>query len=445
MPGLMPCWKPICGCGADPVLIGAIGDDFTGSGDLANTLARGGMRVMLHVGVPERPVPDADNDANQAHVIALKSRSAPVDEAVAQSLRALNWLQAQGCAQVVFKYCSTFDSTPSGNIGPVAQALAEAMQARKVIVCPAFPATGRTLYQGHLFVHDRLLNESGMERHPLTPMSDADIRRWLAMQTTATIGHVAAQTVAGGAERLRAALEREDALGHRLIVVDALSERDLEEIGRAARGLPLVTGGSGVAMGLPGNFGLGAQADDAHKRWRGEAGRCFVLAGSCAKATLRQIEAHKGPRHAVDVQDVISGKLTPENLARRMLASGKNAPLAYSSAPPEEVARVQARFGREKSAEALEGFFAALARLLVRGGARRLICAGGETSGAVVTGLGLKTLEIGPEIAPGVPAMRASGRLVIALKSGNFGDDDFFAGAGQVLAGKAGRKGGDDG
>ena len=410
------------------MLLGCIGDDFTGSSDLANTLAKGGMRTVQYAGVPGTPAaPDVE-----AGVVALKSRSVDPAEAVEQSLAALAWLRAQGCVQVFFKYCSTFDSTPEGNIGPVADALAEALDAHRVVVCPAFPGTGRTVYQGHLFVHDRLLSESGMENHPLTPMTDADLRRWLLPQTRFEVGHVSAPTVLAGAAAIAEALDAEHRSGRRLIVVDAMRDEDLIEIGRAAKGLPLVTGGSGVALGLPANFGCAPSAVP----WRGQPGSCVALSGSCSAATRSQVARHAAahPAREVTAADVIEERLSPADIAAWLLSSD-GVPLAFSSAVPAAVAAAQARFGRDKSSEALEAFFAEVARLAAAGGATRVISAGGETSGAVVDGLGLRTLEIGPEIDPGVPALRAGPDLVVALKSGNFGAEDFFEKAANLLAG----------
>ena len=408
--------------------LGCIGDDFTGSSDLANTLAKGGMQVVQYTGIPDtQAAPKVE-----AGVVALKSRSIPPADAVRQSLAALDWLLAQGCEQVFFKYCSTFDSTPHGNIGPVADALADALGAHKVIVCPAFPGAGRSVYQGHLFVRDRLLNESGMEQHPLTPMTDPDIRRWLALQTRHSIGHVPVADVFSGSDQIAASLEAQHKLGHRLIVVDAIRDADLIAIGAAAKGLPLITGGSGVAMGLPANFGF----RPAPVAWQGQSGRAVVLSGSCSSATRAQVAHHaaRHPAREIDATAVIEGRLTPTQIADWLLAAD-GVPLAYSSADPAQVARVQDRFGRDAAATALEGFFAEVARLVVAGGVTRLITAGGETSGAVVEGLHLSALEIGPEIDPGVPALRARPDLVIALKSGNFGSVDFFEKADRLLAG----------
>lgn len=415
------------------MLLGCIGDDFTGSSDLANTLSKQGMACVQYVGIPDGPAAD---DV-EAGVVALKSRSNDPKEAVAQSLEALEWLQAQGCTQFFFKYCSTFDSSPQGNIGPVADALAEALGAHQVIVCPAFPGTGRSIYNGHLFVNDTLLSESGMENHPLTPMTDPDIRRWLALQTNNAVGHVAATHVFDGAEAIKAALAAEHAAGKRLIVVDALRDVDLLEIGKAADHLPLITGGSGVALGLPGNFaqrGLIAQKATA---WRGQPGKCVALSGSCSAATRRQVAVHRetNPAFEIDAGDVITGTLVPQTVTDWVMQAD-GIPLAYSSADPDAVAAVQAQFGREKSAAALETFFATLARQLVAAGIGKILTAGGETSGAVVEGLHLTTLEIGPEIDPGVPALRGGDDLVIALKSGNFGSADYFAKAARVLGGE---------
>lgn len=410
------------------MLLGCIGDDFTGSSDLANTLAKGGMRTVQYTGVPDAPA----DERVQAGVVALKSRSIDPAEAVRQSLDALDWLKRQGCQQYFFKYCSTFDSTAQGNIGPVADALAEALDAHKVIVCPAFPGTGRSIYQGHLFVNDRLLNESGMQNHPLTPMTDPDIRRWLAPQTRYSVGHVPAEHVFTGSDRISQSLTDQHNAGHRHIVVDAIRDEDLSRIGRAAKGLPLITGGSGVALGLPANFGCTA----ADPSWTGQSGKSIALSGSCSVATRAQVARHAANHTAREIvaADVIEGRLAPKDIADWLLGA-EGLPLAYSSAEPAEVARIQEQYGRDAASGALEAFFADVAALAVAGGATRVITAGGETSGAVIEGLDLGTLEIGPEIDPGVPALRARPDLVVALKSGNFGAEDFFEKADRLLEG----------
>jgi len=408
------------------MLLGCIGDDFTGSSDLANTLAKAGMRVVQYSGVPDGPA----GAEVQAGVVALKSRSIPPSEAVEQSLAALRWLQDQGCAQIFFKYCSTFDSTAQGNIGPVADALAEALEAQKVIICPAFPGAGRSVYQGYLFVKDTLLNESGMENHPLTPMKDASLRRLMAKQSVHSVGLVAAETVFRGADAIAEGLQAQHEAGHRMIVVDALRDADLMAIGAAAKGLPLVTGGSGVALGLPANFGI----SPAQVPWTPQRGKAVVLSGSCSTATRGQIACHLG-RHAgvkIDPEAVISGAQTPGQVAQWLMQT-EGLPIAYSSADPADVAAIQARLGADKAAHALEDFFGKTAQHLVRMGAARILTAGGETSGAVVAALGIRRLAIGPEIDPGVPALRASEGLVIALKSGNFGSEDYFEKAAAML------------
>ncbi len=406
------------------MLLGCIGDDFTGSSDLGNTLTKAGMRTVQYVGVPSRPA-EAGVDAG---VVALKSRSIPAQEAVRQSLEALDWLRGQGCEQFLFKYCSTFDSTPAGNIGPVAEALAGALDARQVIVCPAFPAAGRQVYQGHLFVRDRLLSESGMETHPLTPMTDPDLRRWLGHQTKGSIGHIPAETVFAGPEAIAARMAEEESKGHRLMVADAIRDADLLALGAAARGCVLVTGGSGIGMGLPANFGVSRQAAE----WTGQPGRAAAVSGSCSATTRAQVTAHAGPKREIMAEALTGGDATAAELADWVLEQ-TGLPLVYSSADPETVKAAQARFGREEIAARFEAFFGELARALVARGVARLISAGGETSGAVVEAIRPERLEIGPEIDAGVPVMRASDDLVLALKSGNFGSRDFFSKADVLL------------
>jgi 3-dehydrotetronate 4-kinase len=410
--------------------LGCIGDDFTGSSDLANTLAKGGMRVTQYTGVPSGP---ASVDV-EAGVVALKSRSVPVAQAVEQSLAALDWLLAQGCTQIFFKYCSTFDSTPEGNIGPVMDALAARLNATRVIACPAFPTTGRSVYQGHLFVQDQLISDSGMRHHPLTPMTDPDLRRWLGLQTHHSVGHIAAPTVFAGADAISAELDAQHALGNTHIIVDAIRDEDLMAIGKAAADLPLITGGSGVALGLPANFGC----SPSRPNWTGQDGKCVALSGSCSVATREQVARHKEKHPSLEIiaADVIEGRQTAQDIASWALQAD-GIPLAYSSADPEVIKSVQNEYGLEQSSQAIETLFSDVATLLVAGGVTRLLTAGGETSGAVVEGLKLAQLEIGPEIDPGVPALRASKDLTLALKSGNFGAPDFFGKAAGVLGGSA--------
>ncbi|MET0598025.1 MAG: 3-oxo-tetronate kinase [Mesorhizobium sp.] len=424
------------------MLLGVIADDFTGAGDIANTLAKGlpgegGLDTVQLLGVPD----DAARIDAEAAVIALKSRSVAPSEAVGQSLQALRWLRSQGCRQVVFKYCSTFDSTPRGNIGPVGEALAEALGAVGVVACPAFPAAGRTVYQGHLFVHDRLLSESGLESHPLNPMTDPDIRRWLGRQATAPVGLVAWQVVRQGSGKIAAALAEAAARGERLAIVDALTEDDLVAIGKAVADAPLVTGGSGIALALPHNFiARGLAKPRAERPAMGVDGPEAILAGSCSAATLAQVAVHaeRHPTLEVDVERVLDGSLGANELAAFLRVNAGRAPLVFSSASPEKVKALQHRFGREHVAARLDRLFAETAMQLAAGGLRRLVVAGGETSGAVVSALDLGPLAIGREIDPGVPVLvsRGSRPVALALKSGNFGAPDFFSKALERLAGR---------
>ena len=416
------------------MLLGCISDDFTGSSDLANTLAKAGMAVVQYSGVPSVPA-DASVEAG---VIALKSRSTPAAEAIKQSLAALKWLQNQGCKQFFFKYCSTFDSTDDGNIGPVAEALASALAADAVIVCPSFPGTGRTVFQGHLFVKDQLLSDSPMKGHPLTPMRDSDLRNVLRRQSRGAVGHVPMAIVAEGSVAIRDALAAEARYGRHLIVVDAIHDEDLIVIGAAARDLVLVTGGSGVAMGLPTNFARTGQISATKLDWQGQAGRCAILSGSCSEATRNQIATHAktGAQYEIDVAGLMRGEMTIDGLLSWFLAQDK-LPILYSSASPTAVQHVQAEFGIAAVADRLDKLFGDLAIALVAAGVERLIVAGGETSGAVVGALRLNALSMGPEIDPGVPAMRVGSNLTIALKSGNFGTDNFFEKAATILAGGA--------
>ena len=412
------------------MLLGCIGDDFTGSSDIANTLARGGMRTTLFSGVPSGPA----GSEVEVGVVALKSRTAPVADAVARSLEAATWLMEQGCEQLVFKVCSTFDSTRHGNIGPVTEALAERLGEDRVIVCPAFPATGRSLYQGHLFVNDTLLSESGMQNHPLTPMTDPDIRRWLSHQTNWPVAHVGADTVMQGPQAIRHALAQGD---RAMVVVDAIRDADLLAIGGAAADRKLVCGGSGIALGLPGNFAERRQSAQPKQGWTGVDGACVVLSGSCSKATRRQVAVH-GQHHPaleIDIDQVMAGSQDSDQVVAWLLAQDDPVPMVVSSADPATVAAAQDRHGRDATALKVEQLFVSVAQALVAAGIRKIVTAGGETSGAVVEGLHLQQLEIGPEIAAGVPAVRdpRSG-LCLALKSGNFGQDDFFNRAAKALA-----------
>lgn len=412
------------------VLLGCIADDFTGATDLAGTLVREGMRSVQMIGVPDAGPAKIEAEAI---VVALKSRTAPAADAVEESLAALRWLQAAGCRQFFFKYCSTFDSTPRGNIGPVAEALLDALGADFTLACPAFPKNQRTVFKGYLFVGEVLLNESGMQDHPLTPMTDPNLVRVLTAQSQSPVGLVNHETVSQGAGKIRAAFETLSVEGTRLAIVDALDENDLRQIGAAAADLKLVTGGSGIALGLPRNFRdagllLETQAAD-HLPHTG--GPCAILSGSCSRMTQEQVRQARGVMPAFKLDPLALGR--GEDLASQALdwASdklGEDPFLIYATAPPDTVRAAQSELGAEKAGALIEDCLARIAQGLVERGLRRLIVAGGETSGAVVGALGIKGLRIGPEIAPGVPWTLSLGdpAVALALKSGNFGAPDFF-------------------
>jgi uncharacterized protein YgbK (DUF1537 family) len=415
-----------------PPLLGCIADDFTGATDLAGMLVKGGARTVQVIGVPSGPAPDAD-----AIVVALKIRTAPVADAVAQATAAFGWLSKAGAEKFFWKYCSTFDSTDQGNIGPVADALTARTGAAIVPFCPAFPANGRSVFQGHLFVGTCLLNESGMENHPLTPMRDPDLVRVLGRQTTHGVGLVPYGVVSAGPAAIRAAFTRLADQGRRYAICDAASEQHLMDLGAACDLLPLVTGGSGMAMGLPALFRAQGKlnAATAADRLPRVDGPGAIVSGSCSRQTLFQIGAASS-RMAHFALDPLAYP-TPGAAAAAALAWAADKPLPVliaASAPPEAVEKIQARMGREAAGTFIETALAEIAAGLVARGVRRLVVAGGETSGAVVQRLGVTQLRIGPEIDPGVPWTHAEGdgtrpELLLALKSGNFGGRDFFASA----------------
>ncbi len=412
------------------ILLGCIADDFTGASDLANTLAKEGMRTTQYIDIPSA---DAECDCDAA-IISLKSRSIDSADAVAQSLAALAWLQDKGATQFLFKYCSTFDSTAKGNIGPVAEALADELGTSAVVVCPAFPTTGRTIYQGHLFVFDKLLNESGLENHPLNPMTDADIRRWLSLQCQCKVGHVAQADVSAGPEAVAQALKKAAAHDEKLVVVDATADRDLRCIGEALADAELITGGSGIALGLPENFRRRGQLANQLSGFTPQPGPAAILAGSCSATTRKQITHYQdGPHIGLNVIDIINNKITPDDILA--LLTTDTAPLIFSSADPDTVKQLQATHGAMQTAGAIEAFFGELAKALVSNGIKRLVVAGGETAGAVISALQLSAFHIGPEIDPGVPALSTVGAdpIAVALKSGNFGGENFFSEAAAAL------------
>ena len=412
------------------ILLGAIADDFTGATDLANTLVGQGMPTVQSIGVP---ADGFDPGEARAVVVALKSRADPAKQAIADSLAALGWLQDQGAEQIIFKYCSTFDSTDDGNIGPVADALMDAMETNFTIACPAFPKNGRTIYKGYLYVGDVLLSESGMKDHPLTPMTDANLVRVLSRQTPHQVGLVDMSVVNQGSAAIRARLDELQGAGYRHTVVDAINDADLMRIGEAIASVKLVTGGSGIALGLPENFRrTGEMSGSTDATLPPASGRAAVLAGSCSIATRIQVAAAQDYWPSFSL-DPLSFADTPERGAADALAwvdsQTADAPvLIYSSADPDAVAKAQDKLGRDEAGDLVEDTMGAIAQGLVERGVRRLVVAGGETSGAVVQALGVTGLRIGPEIDPGVPWTETvnAPQMALALKSGNFGAPDFF-------------------
>lgn len=423
---------------AAKLLLGCIADDFTGATDLANNLVRAGMRVVQTIGVPAG-VLDAEVDAV---VVALKSRTIAPAEAVAQSLEALRWLQAQGARQIYFKYCSTFDSTPQGNIGPVTEALMEALGCDFTIATPAFPDNKRTVFKGYLFAGEVLLNESGMQNHPLTPMTDPNLVRVLQAQCRRRVGLIDHAVVARGAPAIAERIARLRAEGVGIAIVDAVSNDDLLRLGPALARMPLVTAGSGVAIGLPANFGLAPSSQAS--ALPPARGRRAVVSGSCSLATNRQVLdfiQRGGAAMAVDPLRIAAGvDVAAEALAWAAPLVEQGPVLVYSTAEAGAVKSVQGRLGVEEAGAMVERTIAAIARGLVERGVRQLVVAGGETSGACVQALGIAQMQIGPQIDPGVPWCHArtgvadGASVHIALKSGNFGSDDFFTKAFEVLA-----------
>jgi uncharacterized protein YgbK (DUF1537 family) len=413
--------------------IGCIADDFTGATDLANMLVRGGLRTVQINGVADSQQHDdwLAKARPQAIVVALKSRTCPPGEAVRDSLASLKWLQAWGARRIYFKVCSTFDSTPQGNIGPVAEALADALNARVVPVCPVFPETGRTLYLGHLFVGRQLLSESSLATHPLTPMTDANLLRVLQAQSRSKVGLIDLPVVRQGAAALAKALGEAAEREQRLMIVDSIAESDLDALAEASLPLPLVVAGSGLGLAMARLLSAGAgQGAPAARR----LGKTALISGSCSVMSNQQVRRWRDQGGSVVTVDPLAlnrGEQTVTSLLMQGLAL-PGPVLWAATAEPDTVAQVQQALSPEKAGHLVEQALAAIATDLVRQhGIRTLVVAGGETSGAVVQALGVQMLEIGPQIAPGVPWTRGPSALVqqdlmLALKSGNFGGPDFF-------------------
>lgn len=488
------------------IILGAIADDFTGATDLAGMLVKQGLRTVQVIGVPQAQAHASWADQVDAVVVALKTRTAPVAQAIADSRAALAWLRAQGCSRFVSKICSTFDSTSAGNIGPIAEALMDDLGTELALVCPAFPANARTVYRGHLFVGDALLSETGMREHPLTPMTDANLVRVLQAQSRRSVGLLPWPVVAEGPAAVAQALTQLRERGAGFVIADAISEMDLLTLGLGCKDWPFMVAGSGLAIGLaaqlraagsvqPFSVGTGVgtevciDAADADSNSPVNSplncpadfpiirGPALVISGSCSVATQAQVERMRAHHPAWRI-DPLRAYGEPDALVSEVIEwaapqLGDRPILIYSTASAEEVRairaavadrahqpsahqlnqlnqpghRMQGASGADGAGlaasveEAIEGVLARITAALVEQGVRRLIIAGGETSGAVVRALGARALRIGPEIAPGVPwtaTLDVAGNepdqadrthqptLALALKSGNFGDVDFF-------------------
>jgi uncharacterized protein YgbK (DUF1537 family) len=419
------------------IFLGSIADDYTGASDLANTLTKNGLRTVQTVGIPDPALalPDVD-----AVVVSLKIRSVPASDAVTAAASAERWLRQRGAGHVLYKICSTFDSTDAGNIGPVTEALSDAAGGGIVLVTPAFPETGRTVYLGHLFVGGQPLNESPLKDHPLNPMHDANLVRVLTRQSRNVVGLIDLTTIAAGPGAVKARLDSFRTAGITAVIADAIFERDLETLGEVALETPVSTGASGLGLGLAralvrsGRISSGgATTADAI---RPVGGLSAIVAGSCSKATLRQLDIAERsmPVLRLDPERLLAG---PDEIAAAISWAGDRisaGPVVIAaSAAPETVSRLQSLYGREASGHAIETATSIITAELVERGVRRLVVAGGETSGAAVDRLAIPAFLIGPEIAPGVPVLRtvgnAQGDMLLALKSGNFGGEDFFAAA----------------
>lgn len=411
------------------LLLGCVADDFTGATDLASTLVKAGMRTVQLLGVPRREltVPDCD-----AIVVALKSRSIAPEKAIMMSLEALDWLREKGARQYYFKYCSTFDSTDKGNIGPVADAMIDVLGAEFTVFNPAFPTNKRTVFKGHLFVGDELLSDSGMRNHPLTPMTDSSLVRVLQRQSRFKVGLIEFATIERGVAAVREAFDRLSKQGLRHIVLDSVTDEHLITLGEACADMKLITGGSGMAMGLPANFARsGALETGGMQPLPVVTGSTAVLSGSCSLATQGQVDHMRQNHEAfqIDPVAIANGRdVAGEALDWARTRLGDKPVLIYSTAGADQVGAAQDQLGREHAGALVEETLGKVAKELVSNGVRRMVVAGGETAGAVVSSLGVEGLNIGREIDPGVPWTFSISEptLALALKSGNFGTPDFF-------------------
>ena len=415
------------------MLIGVIGDDFTGSSDIANNLKKAGMSVSMYAGIPKKK---SQKPSSQAIVIALKTRTIPVKEAIKESTKALDWLKNANCKKIIFKYCSTFDSTKKGNIGPVIDALMKSLKSDFTIACPSFPDAGRSLYFGHMFVNGIPLNECGMENHPLTPMTDHNLVRWLNYQTKNKVGLIDIKTIKKGGEEIKKKITYLKKQGVKYCLIDTVENVDFERICEGTKHLKLLTGGSGIALGLPKIFkkqGLIKKTNEILPKIKGYS---IIVSGSCSNTTLNQVKTYKNkhPSLSLSPDKIINDSGYLGKVIDWVIKNKNNKPLLYSSSKPDVIKKNQKKYGKNLIATQIETFFQNVVSKLYQEDFKKIVSAGGETSGAVVKGLGLEELQIGQEISAGVPTMWEPNKSIkIALKSGNFGQEDFFSRALKML------------
>ena len=409
--------------------LGCIADDFTGATDLASMLARSGVNVSLRIGVP---LSTPENTA-EIEVIALKTRSISASKAIEESLSALKWLKEAGAKKYFFKYCSTFDSTAEGNIGPVSEALMNELKVDQTIYCPAFPENGRSIYMGNLFVGQKLLSESSMKDHPLTPMNDSNLMRLLSAQVSRRVGLADHIVVNSGVNSLKEKLIslKENDVPH--VIVDAVADTDLDIIASACQDMDFITGGSALAMPLAEFYkasGKISAVDNSFMNKKLNTGS-IILSGSCSEMTIIQVKNFIQRGAAAFQLDPID---LAENGVKKVLDwlssqdFTKNI-IIYATSDPDTVKKVQAELGVDMAGKIVEQGLSECAIAARELGIKNFIIAGGETSGAITKALNVRQLDIGIEIAPGVPwtfSGKRNNQIALSLKSGNFGSEEFF-------------------
>lgn len=406
------------------MIIGCIADDFTGASDAASFLVKGGMQTILFNGIPQEK---ERTESCQAIVIALKTRTQKTEDAVKETLKAAEWLKENGAKQLYIKYCSTFDSTPKGNIGPIMDALLEKYEVPTTILCPALPVNGRVVKDGNLYVNGIPLNQSSMKDHPLTPMWDSDVGKLMRDQSR----YDCVKISCGEMNKPEEVQKKIRLFGaekpHFYVIPDFETGKDARSIVQNFGKLPILSGSSGILTELAGQYKL--EKSTTLKTDERTIGSGLLLAGSCSQATRSQIafvQKNGIKSKRMDPLKLLAGEQTEQELWD-FIQTNHTDVLIYSSDTPESVRKVQ-QAGREQIAELLERTMANLAKRALQAGYTRLVIAGGETSGAVTKALGYRSYMIGTSVAPGVPIMipRENKNVRLVLKSGNFGQEDFL-------------------